>query len=84
MSPIVSHAKNLGLLDAMALDQITTLGAGRYFARVEGLIPAPESSHAIAAAIDYARTAQDGEVILIGVSGNGLLDLPAYEILDKQ
>ena len=38
----------------------------------------------IAGAIDYAKTAKDGEVILIGVSGNGLLDLPAYEILNKE
>lgn len=80
MSPIVSHALNLGLLSAIAIDQETSFAAGIEFARAEGLIPAPESCHAVAGAIEYARTsASDGEVIVIGLSGNGVLDLPAYE-----
>ena len=49
------------------------------FARAEGIIPAPESTHAVAGALDYARRAEsDGQVVLIGLSGNGVLDLPAY------
>ena len=79
MSPMVSHAVNLGLISAVAIDQDTTLRAGLVFARAEGIVPAPESTHAIAAALDYARTdAAEGEVIVIGLSGNGVLDLPAY------
>lgn len=78
MAPLVSHALNLGLLDAVALDQEDTFAAGLFFARNEGVLPAPESTHAIAAALDYAKTAADGEKILIGVSGTGQLDLPAY------
>ena len=79
MSPMVSHAVNLGLISAVAIDQDTTLAAGLVFARAEGIVPAPESTHAIAAALDYARTdAAEGEVIVIGLSGNGVLDLPAY------
>jgi len=79
MSPMVSHAVNLGLISAVAIDQDTTLRAGLVFARAEGIVPAPESTHAIAAALDYAQTdAAEGEVIVIGLSGNGVLDLPAY------
>jgi len=76
---MVSHAVNLGLISAVAIDQDTTLRAGLVFARAEGIVPAPESTHAIAAALDYAQTdAAEGEVIVIGLSGNGVLDLPAY------
>lgn len=78
MSPMVSHAVNLGLMDAVAIEQDTAFAAGVLFARAEAIIPAPESNHAVAAAIDYARTAADGEVIVIGLSGNGVLDLPSY------
>ena len=80
MSPMVSHAVNLGLMSAVAVEQDDTFAAGLEFARAEAIIPAPESTHAIAAAMDYVRTqAQDGEVVVIGLSGNGVLDLVAYE-----
>jgi len=79
MAPMVSHALNLGLLEATAVDQDTAFAGGVEFARAEGIIPAPESTHAVAAAIAYARTAEsDGRSVLIGLSGNGVLDLPAY------
>jgi len=78
MSPMVSHAVNLGLMDAVAIEQDVAFAAGIEFARAEGIIPAPESTHAVAAAIAYARTVTEPEVILIGLSGNGVLDLPAY------
>jgi len=79
MAPMVSHALNLGLLEATAVDQDTAFRGGVEFARAEGIIPAPESTHAVAAAIAYARTAEsDGQSVLIGLSGNGVLDLPAY------
>ncbi|MEL4358444.1 MULTISPECIES: TrpB-like pyridoxal phosphate-dependent enzyme [unclassified Luteococcus] len=79
MSPMVSHAVNLGLMAATAVEQDDAFAAGLQFARTEGIIPAPESTHAVAEAIKYARTAADGEVILFGLSGNGVLDLVAYE-----
>lgn len=80
MAPMVSHALNLGLLSAVAIEQDDAFAAGLRFARSEGIIPAPESTHAVAAAIEYAESAaSDGEVVIIGLSGNGVLDLPAYE-----
>ena len=78
MSPMVSHAVHLGLMDAVAIEQDDAFTAGLLFARAEGIIPAPESTHAVAGALAHARTAADGEVIVIGLSGNGVLDLPAY------
>lgn len=79
MSPMVSHAVHLGLMDAVAIEQDHSFRAGVAFARAEGIIPAPESTHAIAAALDHVTTsARPGEVVVIGVSGNGVLDLPAY------
>lgn len=79
MSPMVSHAVNLGLMDAVAVDQDAAFAAGLEFARAEGIIPAPESTHAVAAAIAHARAATEPEVVVIGLSGNGQLDLPAYQ-----
>lgn len=81
MSPMVSHAKHLGLLDSIAVGEHDTFAAGLEFARAEGIIPAPESTHAVAGALNYVKSGQakDGEVIVIGLSGNGVLDLPAYE-----
>jgi tryptophan synthase beta chain len=82
MSPLVSHCKELGLIEAVAKEQTECFAAGVLFARTEGIIPAPESTHAIAAAVDEARRcAQTGQerVLLIGLSGHGHLDLPAYE-----
>lgn len=78
MAPMVSHTVNLGLMEAVAVEQEDAFAAGVLFARVEGIVPAPESTHAVAAAIAYARTVTEPEVIVIGLSGNGALDLPAY------
>ena len=79
MAPMVSHAVNLGLMQAVAVEQDVAFAGGVLFARAEGIVPAPESTHAVAAAIEYARTAPEGEVVVIGLSGNGVLDLPAYQ-----
>lgn len=78
MAPMVSHAVNLGLMEAVAVDQDTAFAAGVEFARAEGIIPAPESTHAVAAALAHARSVTEPEVVVIGLSGNGVLDLPAY------
>lgn len=80
MAPMVSHAYALGLMEAISRPQDQTFAAGIEFARAEGVIPAPESCHAVCGALDYVKSgqAQDGEVVVIGMSGNGVLDLPAY------
>ncbi|WP_258725392.1 TrpB-like pyridoxal phosphate-dependent enzyme [Cellulomonas sp. NS3] len=78
MAPMVSHAVNLGLMEAVAVDQDTAFAAGVEFARAEGIVPAPESTHAVAAALAHARSVTEPEVVVIGLSGNGVLDLPAY------
>jgi tryptophan synthase beta chain len=78
MAPMVSHALELGLLSAIAVDQDEAFRAGVEFARAEGIIPAPESTHAVAGAIAHARAATTDETIVIGLSGNGVLDLPSY------
>lgn len=82
MAPMVSHCKKLGLIEAAAYPQLRVFEAAVQFARTEGLVPAPESSHAIAAAIDEANAAKaEGKkrVIVFNLSGNGLLDLAAYD-----
>lgn len=82
MSPLVSHCKKLGLIDAVALPQLKIFRAAVEFARTEGIIPAPESAHAIAVAMDEAircREENRKQVILFNLSGNGLLDLTAYD-----
>jgi tryptophan synthase beta chain len=82
MAPMVSHCKKLGLIEAMAYPQMKVFESAVLFARSEGIVPAPESSHAIAAAVDEAvQCRKEGKkrVIVIGLSGNGLLDLAAFE-----
>lgn len=81
MSPIVSHLQNLGQIEARAYAQNACFSAGVQFARAEGIVPAPESNHAIRAAIDEAlRCKAEGksEVILFNLSGHGHLDMQAY------
>ncbi|MDR2703793.1 MAG: TrpB-like pyridoxal phosphate-dependent enzyme [Cellulomonadaceae bacterium] len=81
MSPLVSFTKHEGLMDAISIGQLEAFEAGVLFARAEGIVPASESNHAIAGALRQVRIAnENGEapVIVIGVSGSGQLDLPAY------
>ena len=80
--PIVSQLLRDGLIEAQAVPQLETLEAGILFARTEGIIPAPESAHAIAAAIREARRAREEgtpRTILFNLSGHGQIDLLAYE-----
>ena len=82
MAPMVSHAYELGLIDAVAYPQSKVFEAAVMFARTEGIIPAPESSHAVRAAVDEAIAArQDGKkrVIVFNMSGHGMLDLSSYD-----
>jgi tryptophan synthase beta chain len=82
MAPLVSHLYHLGLIEAVAYPQTKVFEAAVTFARTEGIIPAPESSHAVRAAMDEAikaREAGEKRVILFNLSGHGMLDLSAYE-----
>jgi len=82
VAPLVSHLKELGQIEARAVHQNPTFAAGVQFARTEGILPAPESNHAIRVAVDEAlRAKQEGvaRVILFNLSGHGHFDLTAYE-----
>jgi len=82
MAPMVSFAAKLGLIEAIALHQRECFEAARLFAAEEGIIPAPETSHAIRAAIIEAlKCKETGEekCILFNLSGHGICDLGAYE-----
>ncbi len=81
-SPLVSQLHYEGLVDAIAIPQLETFEAGVLFARTEGIVPAPESNHAVAGAIRSAREcAQTGEprTILFNLSGHGHFDMSAYD-----
>jgi tryptophan synthase beta chain len=82
MSPLISHLYETGNLEAIAKSQTECFAAGVLFARTEGIVPAPEPTHALAAAIEEAlRCKETGEekVILTALCGHGHLDLPAYD-----
>ncbi len=82
MAPLISHIYELGLLDAVAIPQTECFAGAVKFARSEGIVPAPEPTHAIAQAIRLAEQAkQTGEetVILTALCGHGHFDLAAYE-----
>jgi tryptophan synthase beta chain len=81
-APLVSHLLEQGLIEAVAVKQRATFEAAITFGRSEGIIPAPESAHAIRAAIDEANLAKssgESKNILIGLSGHGNFDLSAYD-----
>ncbi len=81
MSPLVSHCKELGLIEAVAYGQEDCFAAGVLFARNEGIVPAPEATHAIKAAIEEAlRCKKEGkeETILFCLSGHGHFDMTSY------
>jgi tryptophan synthase beta chain len=82
ISPLISRAVEDGLMEPVALRQRDCFEAGLLFARSEGLVPAPESTHAIRAAINEAvRCREEGraQTILFGLSGHGGFDLTAYD-----
>jgi tryptophan synthase beta chain len=82
MSPLVSHIYELGLVEAISIPQLECFAGALQFARTEGIVPAPEPTHAIAAAIREALACKEtGEekVILTALCGHGHLDLASYE-----
>jgi len=81
MAPLVSYVQELGLIEPRAFTQTTCFDAGVQFARVEGIVPAPEATHAIRAAIDEAlRCREEGvaRTILFNLTGHGHFDMQAY------
>ncbi len=82
MSPVLSELYDQGLMRAISVEQTSVFEAATEFARCEGILPAPESSHAIRAAIDEAmRCKETGEekTIVFGLTGTGYFDMVAYE-----
>ncbi len=81
MAPLVSHIKDLGLIEARAYKQTEVFQAGVQFARAEGIVPAPEANHAVKGAIDEAlKCKQEGKsrTILFNLCGHGHFDMQAY------
>jgi tryptophan synthase beta chain len=81
MAPLVSHLLELNQIEAVAVQQKEAFAAGVQFARSEGILPAPESNHAIAIAVREAlRCKEEGtsQAILFNLSGHGHFDLQAY------
>lgn len=82
MSPVLSQLYDDGLMEARSVKQTDVFEAAEYFARVEGILPAPESSHAIRVAIDEAiacRESGEAKNIVFGLTGTGYFDMTAYE-----
>jgi tryptophan synthase beta chain len=79
MAPIVSNLAKDKVIEARAYHQIECFASAVLFARTEGIVPAPESSHAIHCAIDEAKKAKEGEVIIFNLSGHGHFDMASYD-----
>ena len=82
MSSILSQLYDDGYMEAVSVPQTAVFEAAEYFARCEGILPAPESSHAIKVAIDEAKKCvETGEekTIVFGLTGTGYFDMVAYE-----
>uniref|UniRef100_A0A7S4VZB6 tryptophan synthase n=1 Tax=Ditylum brightwellii TaxID=49249 RepID=A0A7S4VZB6_9STRA len=82
MAPLISHLKELGYLDARAVRQTAAFDAGASFFRSEGILPAPEATHAIEGALHEAldaKTKGDNRVILFNMCGHGHFDMAAWE-----
>ena len=81
MSSVVSELYDQGLLEARSVEQTEVFKAAQTFARVEGILPAPESSHAIKVAIDEALKCKgtgEPKTIVFGLTGTGYFDMVAY------
>jgi tryptophan synthase beta chain len=82
IAPLVSRVVEDGLMEAVALRQTACFQTGVLFARAEGIVPAPESTHAVRAAVDEALKCREegvSKTILFGLSGHGNFDMAAYE-----
>ncbi|MCH8094743.1 MAG: TrpB-like pyridoxal phosphate-dependent enzyme [Chloroflexi bacterium] len=86
MAPIVSALHDKGIIEAVAVSQLPVFEAAVQFARAEGIIPAPESAHAVRVAIDEALRAREegtAKVIAFNLSGHGHFDMAAYDAYNK-
>ncbi len=86
MAPLVSQAARLGLMEPLAVAQLECFSSALTFARTEGIIVAPETSHAVAAAIREANRAREEgkeKVIVFNLSGHGIIDLKGYDMFMK-
>lgn len=84
VAPTISALVSQGTVEAIAYEQVEVLQAGRLFAQTEGIVPAPESAHAIKAAIDFAVEAKrtgEPKSIIFNLSGHGHFDMSAYRSL---
>jgi len=82
MAPLVSHIYDLGLVEAIAIPQIECFAGALQFAKAEGIVPAPEPTHAIAASVREAlacKASGEEKVILTALCGHGHLDLASYD-----
>ena len=82
MSPLISHVYELGLMEAIAIPQLECFEAAITFARSEGIVPAPEPTHALAACIREALACKESgeeKVILTALCGHGHFDMAAYD-----
>jgi tryptophan synthase beta chain len=82
MSPVLSQLYADGYMEARAVEQTSVFQAAELFARTEGILPAPESSHAIRAAIDEAlkcRETGEEKTIIFGLTGTGYFDMMSYQ-----
>jgi tryptophan synthase beta chain len=83
MSPLISQLHNEGIIEAQAYHQNEVFEAAVLFTRSEGIVPAPESAHAVRAAMNEALKAKEAgeeQVVLFNLSGHGHFDMPAYDI----
>ncbi len=81
MAPLVSHMQNKGYVDSVSFSEPDVFKAAKLFLRTEGILPAPESAHAIAKVIEEAEKAREEnkeKVILFNLSGHGFFDINAY------
>ncbi|AYY14835.1 TrpB-like pyridoxal phosphate-dependent enzyme [Actinobacteria bacterium YIM 96077] len=78
MAPLLSHAVELGYVEGQAISQQDAFAAGILFSRTQGIVPAPEACHGLAAAVADLRGSSTPTAVVLGLSGHGQLDLPAY------
>ena len=86
MSPVISKLYHDGYMEAVSVEQTSVFQAAQDFARCEGILPAPESAHAIRVAIDEAlkcKATGERKVILFGLTGTGYFDMTAYEAFNN-
>jgi tryptophan synthase beta chain len=80
-APLISHVYELGLMDAVAVSQLDCFAAGILFARTEGIVPAPEPTHALAEIVrivNECKETGESKVLLTALCGHGHFDLAAY------